>query len=129
MVGKQGRNKASKCRQKIVQLGKIRDVHIDKLLSPKPMVRGSFYEVYKTCSKPNCCCRHGKRHGPFPALFISIQGKRRLKMIKKQDLEAVKGKALAYRFFQRELARVRKINKEIDLLLEELKKIFLEEYR
>ncbi len=41
----------------------------------------------------------------------------------------VKEKAEAYQAFQQGLARVRKINKEIDLLLEKIKAEYLEEYK
>lgn len=50
-------------------------------------------------------------------------------MVRKEDLPAVKQKAGAYQSFQQGLAQVRKLNKEIDSLLEEIKKEFLEEYK
>jgi hypothetical protein len=120
---------ARRIRQQIYQLRKLRGLHTKKLLYPKPMVIGSFYEVYKTCSKVNCCCKKGKKHGPFPALSISIAGKRSVKMVRKEDLTVVREKASAYQSFQQSLARIRKINKEIDILLEQIKKEFLEEYK
>ncbi len=129
MKDKESREKLSRTRQKIFQARQLRGKRIEKLLHPKLMIIGSLYEVYKTCSKPNCSCKTGKRHGPFPALSISVQGKRSLKMVRKKDLLAVKEKAKAYRSFQQGLAGVRKINKEIDSLLEEIKKKYLEEYK
>jgi len=129
MIDKKSREKLSRIRQKIYQLRKIRGTYIEKLLKPKPMVTGSLYEVYKTCSKPNCCCERGRRHGPFPALSISMAGKRRLKMVRREDLPLVREKAKAYQSFQQGLATIRKINKEIDVLLEQIKKEFLEEYK
>lgn len=115
--------------QKISRLTELRESHIYKLLNPKPMIIGSLYEVYKTCNKANCCCQKGKKHGPFPALSMSIGAKRKVKMVRKEDLIDVRKKALSYRSFQQGLAKVRKINKEIDALLEEVKREFLEEYR
>ncbi len=50
-------------------------------------------------------------------------------MVRKEDLPAVQEKAKGYQSFQQRLARVRKLNKEIDFLLEEIKKEFLEEYK
>jgi len=121
--------KLSRIRQKVFRLRKLRETNINKLLHPKPMVIGSLYEVYKTCSKVNCCCKKGKKHGPFPALSISIAGKRSMKMVRKEDLPVVREKASAYQSFQQGLARIRKINKEIDNLLEQTKEEFLEEYK
>ena len=129
MEGKKSREKISRIRQKIFQLRKSRGTYIKELLHPKPMVIGSLYEVYKTCSKVNCCCKKGKKHGPFPALSISIAGKRSLKMVRKEDIAVVRKRASAYQSFQQSLARIRRINKEIDVLLEQTKKEFLEEYK
>ena len=121
--------KLSRIRQKVFRLRKLRETYINRLLHPKPMVIGSLYEVYKTCSKVNCCCKKGKKHGPFPALSISIAGKRSMKMVRKKDLPVIREKASAYQSFQQGLARIRKINKEIDNLLEQTKEGFLEEYK
>jgi len=129
MIDKKSREKLSRLRQKIYQLRKRRGAYIEKLLHPRPMIIGSLYEVYKTCSKPNCCCKKGKKHGPFFALSISVEAKRRVKIVRKDDLMVVREKALAYQSFQKGLAKIRKIDKEIVILLEQIKKEFLEEYR
>ncbi len=129
MKGKKSREKLSRIRQEIYQLSKARETHLKRLLRPKPMIIGSLYEVYKTCSKPNCCCKKGQKHGPFFALSISIEAKRTVKMIKKKDLMVVRDKALAYQAFQQGLAKIRKTNKEIDTLLEQIKQQFLEQYK
>ena len=129
MKDKKAREHLSRLRQKIQQSRKIRGRHIEKLLHPKPMIIGSLYEVYKTCSKPNCSCKEGKKHGPFPALSVSIKGKRSLKMVRKEDLPVVREKAAAYQTFQQGLASVRKLTKGIDYMLEEIKAEYLEEYK
>jgi len=128
MRDKKAMHRLSQLRQKIYQARQIRGKYIEGLLHPKPMIIGSLYEVYKTCTKPNCSCRKGRRHGPFPALSISIAGKRRLKMVRKEDLPVVREKASAYQSFQQGLARVRKLNKEIDVWLEEVKAESMEQY-
>jgi len=129
MKDKKAKEYLSRLRQKIQQSREIRGRHIEKLLHPRPMIIGSLYEVYKTCSKPNCSCKEGKKHGPFPALSVSIKSKRSLKMVRKEDQPAVMEKAEAYQAFQQGLARVRKLNKEIDSMLEEIKAQYLEEYK
>lgn len=128
MISKNQRKILCKINQNIKHLEKSRDGYISKLLKPMPMIVGSLYEVYKTCNKPNCCCTKGRKHGPFWALSISVAAKRSVKMVKKDDLTAVRQKALAYQKYQQTLAESRKINKEIDALLEQIKKIFLVEY-
>jgi hypothetical protein len=129
MKDKKAREHLSRLRQKVLQSRQMRRKYIENLLHPKPMIIGSLYEVYKTCSKPNCSCKEGKKHGPFPALSVSIKGKRSLKMVRKEDQLAVREKAEAYQAFQQGLARVRKLNKEIDSMLEEIKSEYLERYQ
>jgi hypothetical protein len=129
MRDKKSREKLSRIRQKIYQLRKKRGAYIETLLHPRPMIIGCLYEVYKTCSKPNCCCKKGKKHGPFFALSISVEAKRSVKMVRKNDLGVVRDKALAYQSFQQGLAKIRKTDKQIVLLLEEIKKEFLEQYK
>lgn len=129
MKDKKSREHLSRLRQKVLQSRQMRGKYIENLLHPKPMIIGSLYEVYKTCGKPNCSCKKGKRHGPFPMLSVSISGKRSTKMVRKEDLPAVKEKAGAYQSFQQGLAKVRKLNKAIDTLLEEIKSEYLEGYQ
>lgn len=50
-------------------------------------------------------------------------------MIRKDDLAVVREKALSYQNFQKGLAKIRKINKEIDIMFEQIKNEFLEEYK
>jgi len=128
MLSQNTRNKLSSIKKKICQLRDSQRNLLDTLLKPKAMVIGSYYKVYKTCSNANCCCKHGKKHGPYPALSISLGGKQKIKMVRRGDIAATKRKAQAYQSYQHALARFRKMNKEIDVLLESLKKEFLEEY-
>jgi hypothetical protein len=93
-----------------------------------PMILGSFYHVYKTCTKPNCRCRKGTKHGPFPALSRSVEGKRRLVMVRKQDAPDVQKKATAYKDFQKRLCRLRKLSDNIDAVLQQIRSLQLEEY-
>jgi len=99
-----------------------------KVADSDPMVQGSFYYVYKTCSKTNCCCKKGQKHGPFPALSQSINGKRKLVMIKKEDEETVAKKAQNYKVFQKRLATLRKIIPRIDFLLQNIRSTLIEDY-
>ncbi|MFH1727765.1 MAG: hypothetical protein ABIA04_05035 [Pseudomonadota bacterium] len=50
-------------------------------------------------------------------------------MVRKDDYPSVKEKVDSYKKYQKGLAKVRKINKEIDHIFEEIKKTFLEEYK
>jgi len=50
-------------------------------------------------------------------------------MVRKEDHLAVRERAGAYQAFQQGLGRVRKLNKEIDSMFEEIKAQYLEEYK
>jgi len=93
-----------------------------------PMIQGSFYLTYKTCSKPNCCCKKGKKHGPFPALSQCVNGKRKLTMVKKEDADTVMPKAEAYKQFQKRFAKLRKLFPAIEELLQNVRTELTEQY-
>lgn len=121
-------NRISRIRQRVYHLLKEKAAIVWKLLETKAMIGGSFYKVFRTCNYANCCCRKGKKHGPFWALSFSRDGKRGLKMVKQADVEMVRGKAMAYKGFQKGLTDIHKLNNELDDLLEEVKQSVMEEY-
>lgn len=92
------------------------------------LIQGSFYTVYKTCTRPNCRCQKGHRHGPFPALSVSVKGKRSLIMVKQGDVANVEEKAKAYRQFRVGIRKIKTINQQIEALLEKIQTILLETY-
>ena len=129
MSNQMSSERISRIRQRIYYLLKEKSAIVWNLPEPKAMILGSFYKVYRTCSHANCCCKRGKKHGPFWALSMSIDGKRSLKMVKKGDVDEVREKAFAYKDFQKGLAKIHKLNKELDGLLEKMKESFMEEYK
>lgn len=99
-----------------------------RIADSDPMVLGSFYTVHKTCSKKNCRCQKGDKHGPFPALSQSIGGKRKLVMVKQEDVPSVREKAAAYKDFQKRLTRLRRLMTTVDTILQDIRSLLLEEY-
>jgi len=93
-----------------------------------PMIMGSYYQVYKTCTQKNCKCRRGEKHGPFPALSWSVEGKRKMVMVKEADAGSVQHKVGAYRQFQKNMGRIRQIMTAIDETLSQIRTLLLEEY-
>ena len=91
------------------------------LVQEKPMVHGLPHEVYRKCGKTNCKCARGELHGPYNALSVNKDGRHKIVMVKQADAGTVMKKSRRYKYFQRTLARIRKINKEIDEILEEIK--------
>jgi len=110
-------------------LNKKRTFLIFSLLQGKPMINGTPLVVYRRCGKQNCRCYKGDRHGPYIALSINENGIQRFVMVKKQDIPHVLKKAKRYKYFQKTLSEIRKINKEIDKLLVSLRSYYTDSYR
>lgn len=85
------------------------------------MVLGLPHDVLRNCGKDNCKCAKGEKHGPYPALSVNKNGKQKIVMIKKSEKESVLEEANRYKYFQETLAKIRRVNKEIDELLEKVK--------
>lgn len=121
-------NRLSRRRQRLNELLEEHGQIIDKLASSPSMIMGSFYMVYKTCSKPGCRCRGGKPHGPFPALSYSIKGKHKQRVVRQEDAPEVQRRASAYRDFKRRLRRLRAIHAETEKIVESIRSALTEVY-
>jgi len=118
----------SRLRQQLHQLGQQYAQLLDRLVGVDEMILGSCFEVYKTCSKPNCCCHHGQKHGPFLALTFSIAGKVRHRMVRHADQQMVKRGARIYKDFQTTRRQLRRVGRSIDELLDRLRSAQAREY-
>jgi hypothetical protein len=112
--------RASSPRQHLHKLSKQRQAFLQQLINTDEMIVGSFFEVFKTCSKPNCCCQRGEKHGPFGAISFSSAGKIHHKVVRENDKRTVEKGVSAYKTFQtlrkKLLQTQRYINKNLDTL-------------
>lgn len=129
-VNRKSSNKNMSPRQQIYLLQKKRNALIWKLLNllPVDMIPASLMYVYKTCSTPNCKCKKGEKHGPYPAIQFKADGKYKIKMIKRNELTNIETKVQAYKEYQEGLAEINKLNAQINKLLQQLRDENLEEY-
>jgi len=107
--------------KKLSLLNDQRTRDIFSLVQKKPMIHGLPHEVYRKCGKPNCKCARGELHGPYNALSVNKNGGHKIVMVKQADNGSIMKQSKRYQYFQQTLARIRKINKEIDETLEEIK--------
>lgn len=114
--------------KKLSELNQLRTKYIFSLLHGKSMIHGLPHLIYRKCGKKNCKCAKGNRHGPYPALSINKHGKQRISIIRNADTYPVMKEAKRYRYFQETLSSIRKINREIDTLLEKVKTETTNEY-
>jgi hypothetical protein len=102
--------------------------YIFSLVHGKSLVYGLPHKVFRKCGKNNCKCKRGELHGPYYALSVNKEGKQKIVMIKKADHKHILKQAGRYQYYQKKLVQIRKINKEIDALLEKLKLITAKYY-
>ncbi|MBI5098974.1 MAG: hypothetical protein HZB30_07010 [Nitrospirae bacterium] len=110
------------------KLNMQRTNYIFSLVHGKSLVHGLPHKVFRKCGKNNCKCKRGELHGPYYALSVNKDGKKKIVMIKKADHRLILKEAGRYQYYQKKLAHIRKINKEIDVLLEKLKFITTKYY-
>lgn len=114
---------------------RIRAIHdeslalLNTMMDCGPMIIGSIYETYRTCSYPNCRCHKGQKHGPFPSISFSVDGKHKSRPIRRNDLAAVQTKAAAYKRFQTAFSRWRVLCQECETLLERIREISVQQYQ
>jgi len=110
--------KVSRWRQRISQLRKIRGLLENRLMKPKAMRVGSVVKQYMFCGKASCACHQDpkKKHGPYYYLSYKVGGKSRYKYLGKVTSPGVE-RARNYQVFQRGMAQLGKIHREIIGLL------------
>ncbi|MDZ7926463.1 MAG: DUF6788 family protein [Agrobacterium sp.] len=118
----------SQLRQRLHKLSNRHKELLDSIVDTDQMVIGSIFEVYKTCSKENCCCQRGEKHGPFTAISYSINGKVHHKMIRDDDKATVIKDVGSYKAFQKKRKELRQIQRTINEQLDLLKNLQSREY-
>jgi hypothetical protein len=74
------------------------------------LLHGSWVERYSVCSRPDCECRSGKRHGPRRYLVVNEAGRQRQKYVANSQVDiALKG-ITQYRRLQEIVDRITQIN-------------------
>jgi len=114
---------------------RLRELHEEQLqllhvmMDCGPMIVGSLYQSFRTCSHPNCRCHQGQKHGPFPTISFSVEGRHRSRPIRADDVESVTRKAGSYRRFKTALTRWRALHRQAEAILERIRQLNTEEYR
>ena len=105
-------------RKKIIALQTQRQQLELKLIRARSkMEKGSIISIYTACRKGNCKCTKGEKHGPFLYLNQTTNGKLKQRYVGKESDKPTVKRVNAYMDYQKTLAKVRKITKEIDSLL------------
>jgi two-component SAPR family response regulator len=111
----------SVCRKKILSLYSELRKPMERLLTRKPFIKGSVYELKRKCGKRNCICQKGDFH---KAIVISWSegGRHYLKTVKIGELNRIKKLTNNYRAFRKARGRVNKIVRQIQEIADEIEK-------
>ena len=74
------------------------------------MLHGSWVERFSVCSRPNCKCHKGHKHGPRHYLVVSENGKQRQKYVSNAKVIAAQAGRAEYRRVCEIIDRVTHIN-------------------
>ncbi len=115
----------SKVRQEVRRLDSERKKLIGRVMRPGRMVKGSLYQLGRSCGNPNCKCARGEKHLSW-YLSLKVDGKTKLAYIGRVVPSDIDERVKRYRHHQRILARIRSIDAQISDYLNRLRDAKLE---
>lgn len=106
-------------RPQVLALEKECHLLLRSLTRPRPMVSGGLVERWVVCGKAGCRCSTGERHGPYYYRSVLVSGRPRLEYLgrdEQPDVPLLK----RYQGYQRQMARLNAIHRELVKLLWQL---------
>ena len=98
---------------KIEKLKNERSELLEELKSLTQILHGSWVERYSVCSRKNCKCHKGERHGPRHYLVINENGRQRQKYIPNSLVESAQKGVQQYHRLAEIVDRITSINLEL----------------
>ena len=74
------------------------------------MLHGSWIQRYSLCSRKDCKCRSGERHGPRHYLVVNEGGRQRQKYVPNSQVEAAQAGIAEHRRLGEIVDRITRIN-------------------
>jgi len=65
-----------------------RSALLAELATLSHILHGSWVQRYSVCSRKDCKCRHGERHGPRHYLVVNEEGRQRQKYVPNAQVSA-----------------------------------------
>ena len=72
------------------------------------LLKGSLFQEWKTCGKPNCRCQRGFRHGPYVVRRWRQGGQQRKQYVRQENVAEVLNAIARRQILGREVAAIRK---------------------
>lgn len=117
-----GKREITDIRVKVNQLRRMRFKVENKLMeSPKEMLGGPLITMYAPCGNPNCRCKKKghKGHGPYYYVQVKKKGGKYTHKYLGKDKAAIQ-LAGNYSDYLKNIVELRRLNREIDQLLNDL---------
>lgn len=92
------------------ELKEERDRLLKELVTLSQMLHGSWVERYSVCSRPDCKCHKGERHGPRRYLVVNEGGRQRQKYVPNAQVDAVRKGIDQHRRLREIVDRITQIN-------------------
>jgi hypothetical protein len=77
------------------------------------LICGSSFERFSTCSRPQCGCHKGQRHGPRTYVAVTVQKVQKQHYVPKEQVEAVEKGIRQYHRLLEIVLDVTRINLEL----------------
>ena len=92
------------------ELLKKRAVLLAELGTLSQLLHGSWVERYSVCSRADCKCHRGERHGPRHYLVVHEDGRQRQKYIPNSQTDVALAGITQYRRLQEIVDQITKLN-------------------
>lgn len=96
--------------KKIEELLAQRKALLNELRTLTHLIHGSSFKRYSTCSRENCACHTGQRHGPRYYLVIHEEGRQRQKYLPAEQVPHVEVGIEQYHRLQEIVDEITQIN-------------------
>lgn len=100
-------------RVKVKALHRKRQKLLQELPSLSLLIRGSFFQRFSTCSRTNCSCHKGQKHGPRAYVAVTQEKVQKQHYIPKQQVNAVQRGIRQYHRLLDIVVRISVINLEL----------------
>ena len=92
------------------ELQKERAGLLAELATLSRLLHGSWVERYSVCSRPDCKCHRGERHGPRHYLVVNEAGRQRPKYVANSQVKAALEGLAQHRRLRQIVDRITQLN-------------------
>ena len=97
----------------VKKLREERALILSELATFPQMLHGSWVERFSVCSRKDCRCRRGERHGPRHYLVVREDGKQRQKYVPNSQVDAALAGLQEHKRVREIVDRITQINLQL----------------